>query len=144
ALIANQHYGLDLKFVHIKQIALPESVSQNVFTRMTSDREQYIQRITAEGTEEATRIKAEADKNAAITVADADSLALKLKGQGEADMIQSLQILQQNPALATFNMKIDALQLFLKDRSTLILDPSMPPLSLLQPKEAGANTNSAK
>jgi membrane protease subunit HflC len=140
--IQNQHYGLDIKFVHIKQIALPESVSQTVFNRMTSDRQYYITKITSEGAESATRIMADADKTAAIIVADANSLALRLKGQGEADMIQSLQILQQNPALATFNMKIDALQQFLSEHSTLILDPSMPPLNLLQlPKQENGATN---
>jgi membrane protease subunit HflC len=130
--LQNQNYGLTVKFVHIKQIALPESVSQTVFNRMTSDRQYYINKITAEGAETATKITADADKTAAIIVADANSAALRLKGQGEADMIQSLQILQQNPELATFNMKIDALQQFLNERSTLILDPSMPPLNLLQ------------
>jgi membrane protease subunit HflC len=140
--IQNQHYGLDIKFVHIKQIALPESVTQTVFNRMTSDRQYYITKITSEGAESATKITADADKTAAIIVADANSQALRLKGQGEADMIQSLQILQQNPALATFNMKIDALQQFLSEHSTLILDPSMPPLNLLQlPKPESSATN---
>ena len=142
AKLQNRGYGLSVKFVHIKQIALPEGVTQTVFNRMTSDRQFYINKITAEGAETATKITADADKTAAIIVADANSQALRLKGQGEADMIKSLQILQQNPSLATFNMKIDALQQLLGERSTLILDPSMPPLNLLQlPKSESGATN---
>jgi membrane protease subunit HflC len=140
--LQNQQYGLTVRFVHIKQIALPEQVSQTVFNRMTSERQYYINKITAEGAASAQKITADADKTAAIIVADANSQALRLKGQGEAEMIQSLQILQQNPGLATFNMKIDALQQFLSERSTLILDPSMPPLNLLQlPKQESGSSH---
>jgi len=130
--IANQHYGLDVKFIHIKQIALPETVSQNVFDRMTQERQYYIDKITAEGAEQARRIKADADKTALITLADADSTALKLKGQGVAEMVQSLQVFRQNPELATFNLKIEALQQLFRSNSTFIVDPSMPPVNLLQ------------
>jgi len=137
--VRDRHYGLDVKFVNIKQIGLPESVSQNVFDRMTAERQSRITRITSDGEEQATKIKAEADRNAAVLLADADARAFQLRSEGEAEMIKSLQVLQQNPALATFNMQIDALQQLLKEKSTLILDQTTPPLNLLQlPKPANS------
>jgi len=130
--LATNHYGMEVKFVQIKQIGLPESVTQNVFDRMTSERQTYISKITASGEEEATKIKSAADSSAAKLLADADAQAFRIRGEGEAQMIKSLQVLQQNPALATFNMKITALEQLLKERSTLILDQSTSPLDLLQ------------
>jgi hypothetical protein len=48
-------------------------------------------------------------------------------------MMHSLEVLQQNTNLATFNMQISALTEMLKERTTLILDQSTAPLNLLQP-----------
>lgn len=142
ASVQDRHYGLSIEFVHIRQIALPEAVTKSVFDRMTSERDFYIKKVTAEGDETAARIKADADKTAAVTLADANSIALEVKGQGEADMIQALRILQQNPELATFDLKNDALRDFLQQHTTLILDPSMAPLNLLQqPKLENFATN---
>ena len=130
--VKEHHYGLEIKFVQIKKIGLPESNTQTVFDRMTSERQKYISKIQSEGEEAATKIKSAANRQSAEMIADADAQALQIKGQGEAEAIKSLAILQQNPELANFNMKISALEQLLKEKSTLILDQSTPPLDLLQ------------
>ena len=43
--VSEKGYGLDVKFVQIKKIGLPESVTQSVFERMTSERQTYISHI---------------------------------------------------------------------------------------------------
>jgi membrane protease subunit HflC len=131
--VSAQNYGLDVKFLQIKKIGLPESVTKNVFDRMSSERQFYISQIESSGEEAATKIKSKADSDAAKLLSDADAEAYKIKGKGEAEMMHSLQVLQQNPELATFNMQIGALTEMLKDRTTLILDQSTAPLNLLQP-----------
>jgi membrane protease subunit HflC len=126
-------YGLDVKFVQIKKIGLPESVTTDVFERMKSERNVLISQIQNEGEERATIIKSQADTWSAKKLAEADADALRIRGEGQAESAKALAVLQQNPALANFNMKLDALQDLLKDRSTLILDQSTPPLDLLTP-----------
>ena len=37
-------------------------------------------------------------------------------------MMKSLEVLQQNPGLAAFNMQMDALEKFLQKKTTLVLD----------------------
>jgi modulator of FtsH protease HflC len=129
-------YGLDVKFVQIKKIGLPESVTTDVFERMKSERNVLISQIQNEGEERATIMKSQADTWSAKKLAEADADSLRIRGEGEAESAKALAVLQQNAALANFNMKLSALQDLLKDRSTLILDQSTPPLDLLQPYNA--------
>jgi membrane protease subunit HflC len=135
----DQNYGIDIKFVQIKKIGLPESVTQNVFDRMQAERETYTSQIRSLGESESTKIKSAADRDAANLLSDADAQAYKIRGEGEAQMIKSLQVLQQNPELADFNMQITALKDLLKDKATLILDQSTSPLNLLQPIQPQTN-----
>jgi membrane protease subunit HflC len=129
--VHDKDYGIEIKFIQIEKIGLPEGVTQNVFDRMTSERQYYISKIQSQGEEEATKIKSAADSTAAKLLADADAQAFKIRGEGEAQMMKSLEILQQNPSLANFNMQMTALQEFLK-KATLILDQNTSPLQWLR------------
>jgi membrane protease subunit HflC len=142
--VREKDYGIEIKFIQIKKIGLPDVVTQNVFDRMTSERQYYISKIQSEGEEEATKIKSAADSTAAKLLADADAQAFKIRGEGEAQMMKSLEILQQNPSLANFNMQMTALEQFLKKNSTLVLDESSSPLQWMRMDEAfrPASTNS--
>lgn len=141
--VAEKGYGIEIKFIQIKKIGLPDVVTQNVFDRMTSERQYYISKIQSEGEEEATKIKSAADSSAAKLLADADAQAFKIRGEGEAQMMKSLEILQQNPSLANFNMQMTALEQFLKKNSTLVLDESSSPLQWMRMDQAfrPASTN---
>jgi membrane protease subunit HflC len=134
--VNDQHYGVEIKFVQIQKVGLPESVTQNVFDRMTAERQNYISEIQSQGELESTRIKSAADSTAAKMLYDADAQAFTIRGEGEAQMMTNLQVLQQNPDLATFNMQISAMEQFLKKKTTLILDMSTSPLQWLQMSEA--------
>jgi modulator of FtsH protease HflC len=134
--VTDLNYGLDMKFIQIRKIGLPDSVTQSVFDRMTSERQYYISQVQSQGLEAASRIKSEAESQATITLSDADAQALKIRGEGEAQMMTSLAVLQENPALASFNMQITALDQLLKSKSTLVLDSSSSPLQWLHMQES--------
>lgn len=134
--VKDKHYGIEIKFVQIKKLGLPESVTQNVFERMKSERQITISRIQSEGEAEAARIRSKADSDAAIMLADADAAAFDIRGKGQADAQKALSVLQQNPELANFNLKLEALESMLKEKTTLILDQGTPPLDLLQAANA--------
>jgi membrane protease subunit HflC len=137
--VKEHDYGLEVNFVQIKKIGLPESVTTDVFERMKSERNVLISKIQYEGEESATKIRSAADTWSAKKLAEADAASLEIRGEGEAESAKALSVLQQNPALANFNMKLSALQDLLKDRTTLILDQSTPPLDLLQPYNVPAS-----
>jgi membrane protease subunit HflC len=141
--VKDLNYGIDIKFVQIKKIGLPEQVTQNVFDRMQAEREYYTAQIRSLGEEESSKIKSAADSTAAKLLSDADAQAYAIRGRGEAEMIKSLEVLQQNPELAEFTMQITALTQLLKEKATLVLDQSTSPLNLLQPipPHTDASTN---
>jgi membrane protease subunit HflC len=131
-------YGVEIKFIQIKKIGLPEQVTQTVFERMTSERQFYIDGIRSDGELQATRIKSDADKQAATLLYDANARAFTIRGEGEQQMMKSLAILQENPELAAFNMQIRALEEFLQKKTTLVLDLSTSPLQWLKMSEPAA------
>jgi membrane protease subunit HflC len=142
------NYGIEIMFVQIKKIGLPETVTQNVFDRMSAEREFYIAQIRSSGEEVSSKIKSKADSDASKQLSDADAQAYAIRGEGEKQMITSLQVLQQNPELSDFLLQITALDQLLKEKSTLILDQSTSPLNLLQPippqKDASSNAPAGK
>jgi modulator of FtsH protease HflC len=143
--LRTNHYGLEVKFVQFQQIELAQTVTQNVLDRMQSEREKYISAIKADGEEQASIIRSAADRDAARYVTDADNKAKEIRGKGEAEMVESLRVLSQNPALATFIMELATLDDMFKQNTSWIVDQSQIPLDLLQArkpqKSQTTNTN---
>jgi membrane protease subunit HflC len=125
-------YGIEVKFVQIKKLGLPEEVTKNVFALMQAERERLSKDIQSEGEKEASDIRSSADSAASALVAEATARASAIRGSAEAEALKSLEVLQQNPELAKLNFKLQALELMLKEKTTLILDQGTPPLDLLR------------
>jgi membrane protease subunit HflC len=139
--VAANNYGMEVKFLAIKKLGLPESVTQNVFDRMQSERQVLISKIQSEGEEQATNIVSKADSESAKIVANAEAEATRIRGEGDAAAAKSFAVFQQNPDLANLILKLNALEVTLKDKSTLILDQNTPPFDLLQSSHGnGAGT----
>jgi membrane protease subunit HflC len=138
--IRTNNLGLQVEFLGIKRLQLPESVSQSVFDRMTSERKVLADRFQYEGEAEAQRIRSDAERKAAELLANADSQATRIKGIGEAEAAKSLAVFQQNPELASFVFRLNALENSLKEKSTLIFDQQTPPFDLFR----GVSTNLLK
>ena len=135
--IQTNNLGLQVEFLGIKRLQLPESVSQSVFDRMTSERKLLADRFQYEGDAEAQRIRSDAERKAAELLATAGAQATQIKGLGEAEAAKSLAVFQQNPDLASFIFRLNALEESLKERSVLIFDQHTPPFDLFQ----GVSTN---
>jgi membrane protease subunit HflC len=135
--IRTNNLGLQVEFLGLKRLQLPESVSQSVFDRMTSERKVLADGFQYEGEAEAQRIRSEAERKAAELLANAEAKATEIKGQGEAEAAKSLSVFQQNPDLASFIFRLNALEGSLKERSVLIFDRHTPPFDLFW----GAPTN---
>jgi modulator of FtsH protease HflC len=131
--------GIKIEFLGIEKLGLPESVTEAVFARMKSERQVLISRAQNEGKKEATIIRANADRQASDTLADANADATRIKGEGVAEAAKTLPIFQENPDLAVFLLRIDALQQSLNSKSILIFDQRTPPFDLFR----SISTNSA-
>ena len=131
------NYGLEIRFLGIKRLGLPENVTASVFERMQAERQRLANKSQFEGEAEAQTIRAEAERKAAVVLADAGAQATAIRGKGEAEAAQSLKVFQQNPELANFIFRLSALEDSLKEKSTLILDQHTPPFDLFN----GVSTN---
>jgi membrane protease subunit HflC len=135
--ISTNNWGLEVRFLGIKRLQLPEGVSKTVFDRMQAERKVLSDTSQSEGEAEAAKIHSEADRKAAVMLSDADSQATQIRAKGEAQAAESLAVFQQDPELAKFIFQLDALKDSLKDHSTLIFDANTPPFGLLH----GVSTN---
>lgn len=126
------NYGMKLEFLGLKKIELPESVTQAVFDRMKANRQQLINQLQANGAAEAMKIRSAADSEAARTIADANAQAIRTRALGEAEAAKTLPTFEQNPQLAGFLLRIDAIKQSLNQKSTLIFDEGIPPFDLFQ------------
>jgi membrane protease subunit HflC len=136
---ADKKYGIGIKFLGIKKLGLPESVTQKVFDRMTAERQRQVESLKAQGEAEAMRIRSAADLERDKVLSEADRKAKAIRGEADAEAANSFAVFKENPELAMFLLKIDALEQSLKTRSTLILDERTPPFDLL--KSAPQNGN---
>jgi len=130
--VQTNRLGITIEFVGFKKIGLPESVTQSVFERMSSERQVLISRAQNEGEAEAQKIRSDAERRAAEVLIDAERKATEIRGQGYAEAAKSLAVFQQNPKLANFLFRLDAIENSLKDRTTLFLDQQTAPFDLFQ------------
>jgi membrane protease subunit HflC len=124
--------GLSVEFLGIKKLGLPESVTQTVFERMSSERKVLADALESEGQAEAARIRSAAERRAAEVLSAAEAEARRIRGEGEAVAAQTLAVFQQNPELANFLLRLETLEAALKERTTLIFDQRTPPFDLFQ------------
>lgn len=124
--------GIEIEFLGIKKMGLPENVTQSVFARMTSERQVLISKLQYDGEAQATIIKSAADRQASETVNNAVAAATRIRAEGEAEAAQTLPTFEQNPELANFLLRVDALKQSLNQRSTLIFDERTAPFDLFR------------
>ncbi len=138
--VRGNNYGLEIEFLGIKKLGLPQNVTASVFERMQAERKRLADKSQYEGEAEAQTIRAEADRKAAVVLTDAAAKATEIRGKGEAEAAKSLAVFQQNPELANFIFRLSALEDALKEKSTLIFDQHTPPFDLF----SGVSTNLLK
>jgi membrane protease subunit HflC len=115
---SNKHNsGIDVQFVHIKRLGLPEGTTTAVLDRMSAERRQLVTKIKAEGDAESADIRSRASIEAQSKIKQATSDALRIKGEGEAEVNKILTVLEKNPELATFLSSLSALESILGNRA---------------------------
>ena len=86
-----QKYGIEIVQAQLKSLDLPDDNKQAVYERMISERNNIAASYTAEGESKAKKIQNETDKQVAILKAQAEKDSAKLKAEGEAKYMETLQ-----------------------------------------------------
>lgn len=63
---AAKDFGVEIVDVRVKQIELPTSVSEDVYKRMRSERQEFATQIRAEGAEAAEKVRADAERQRTV------------------------------------------------------------------------------
>jgi modulator of FtsH protease HflC len=77
--------GVEVVDVRIMRADLPPSISEAIYKRMQTERQQEASQFRGEGEEQSRRIKADADRQVTILKAEASRDAEKIRGEGDAE-----------------------------------------------------------
>jgi len=82
---ASQELGIEVVDVRVKKIDLPPNVSDSVFQRMKTERQEEAQELRSTGREVAEGIRADADRQQIVIEAEAYRDAERIRGEGDAE-----------------------------------------------------------
>ena len=134
---ARARYGVDVAYLGIRKLALPEAITAKVFDRMREERRAIADGYRAEGEGEALRIRAEADSARDQLLARAEGDAKRQRADGDAAAAEYYRVFAKDPELAIFLRKLEVLEQTLKEKATVVLGADTEPFDLLQSR----NTN---
>ena len=116
------NYGIAVADVGIRELELPEAVTENVFAAMRSTREALAANAEQEGQARANQIATEATSIRDRILAFADREAAAIRAEGRRDAVEQFDVFAQEPELAVFLRQMDTLRQVLPYRTTFILD----------------------
>ncbi len=129
---ARERYGVEIEFLGVRKLALPEAITERVFERMRAERKEASERYRSEGEGEAIAIRAEADSRRDQRLAAAEAEARRLRAAGDAAAAEYFRVFEKDPELAIFLRKLEVLQETLGTNATVVVGADTPPFDLLR------------
>lgn len=108
--LAATGYGIRVEQVGIRQLVLPERVTDAVFERMKSTRQRMAERARSEGAAQAAAIRSEAESASKRILAFAEQRALELRAEGDSRAAQYYDVFNQDQDLAAFLRRLETLK----------------------------------
>lgn len=130
---ARTELGIDVVLVGIKGLALPKDATDRVFERMKREREVKAAELLSQGQTEAGNIRAAAERERQETLDAASAESRRLLAEADRESEAAYRVFEQDPELAIYLKKIEALKRALEKKTTLVLDTTSPPFDLLAP-----------
>ncbi|MCH7791897.1 MAG: hypothetical protein IID31_06425 [Planctomycetes bacterium] len=125
--------GIEILFVGISKVLLPQSTTETVFERMQANRAARVSSLEARGRSEADAIIAKARADAERIRQFALARAAEIKSRGDMEAQQWLAQLKENPRLAVFLRNMELIKDVTAKRITLVLSDDAPGLGVLSP-----------
>lgn len=120
--IAQEELGIEVVDVRVKKIDLPPNVSDSVFQRMNTERQEEAQQLRSTGREVAEGIRADADRQRTILEAEAYREAETIRGEGDAAATAIYaSAFGKDAEFYEFVRSLNAYQTTFSDRSDLLL-----------------------
>lgn len=122
---SSDQLGIEILDVRVKQINLPQEISNSIFNRMRAERNAAAREYRSKGQEQAEIIRANIDAKITVMIADAQRNARQLKGEGDALAAQIYaQTYNKNPEFYSFLRSMDAYRASFSSKSdVLVIEP---------------------
>jgi len=121
-LITQDQLGIEVVDVRIKKIDLPDNVSDSVFQRMNTERQEEAQQLRSTGREIAEGIRADADRQRIVIEAEAYREAEKVRGDGDAQATAVYaSAFSRDPQFYEFYRSLEAYRATFSSSSDLLL-----------------------
>jgi membrane protease subunit HflC len=119
---AQQELGIEVVDVRVKKIDYPQQVSDSVFQRMITERQEEAQTLRSTGQELAEGIRADADRQQTVIRAEAYRDSETLRGEGDATAAGIYaSAFGKNPEFYEFVRSLNAYQATFNNESDLLL-----------------------
>jgi membrane protease subunit HflC len=129
---AGKLHGVRIDFVGLAEVSLAESNTASVFARMRQEQVRMAAAIRSEGEKNAKIIRDNAASKKAQAIAEAEAKAKETRGNATITAAKRYQDFNKDIEFALFLRKLDALVETMSTKTTVILDPSVPPFDLLE------------
>jgi membrane protease subunit HflC len=119
-------FGIEIVDVRIKRVDFAVAITDSVYRRMQSERQQVANELRATGNAEKERIQADADRQRQVIVAEAYRDAQKVKGEGDAKASALYaEAFGRDPQFAQFYRSLEAYRASFRNKNdVMVLDPS--------------------
>jgi membrane protease subunit HflC len=123
---AASELGVEIVDVRVSRIDFPDTISDSVYDRMSSERMRVAQDFRSRGEEEAEKLKAAADRKSTVIVANAYKKAETIRGEGDAKAAAIYSAAyEQEPGFYSFYRSIKAYRNSLgKPGDVMVLEPN--------------------
>jgi membrane protease subunit HflC len=119
-------FGIEIIDVRIKRVDFVADITDAVYRRMQSERQQVANELRSQGAAEGEKIRADAERQREVIIAEAYRDAQKVKGEGDAQASSLYaDAFGRDPQFAQFYRSLEAYRASFRNRSdVMVLDPS--------------------
>jgi modulator of FtsH protease HflC len=119
-------FGIEVLDVRIKRVDFVANITDSIYSRMRSERQQVANDLRSKGSAEGEKIRADAERQRDIVVAEAYRDAQQIKGEGDAKASALFaDAFGRDPQFAQFYRSLEAYRTsFQSKNDVMVLDPS--------------------
>jgi membrane protease subunit HflC len=119
-------FGIEILDVRIKRVDFVANITDSIYSRMRSERQQVANQLRATGGAEGEKIRADADRQREVIVAEAYRDAQKTKGEGDAKATAIFaDAFGRDPQFAKFYRSLEAYRGSFRSKADLmVVDPN--------------------
>ncbi len=119
-------FGIELLDVRVKRVDFVANITESIYSRMRSERQQVANQLRSTGGAEGEKIRADADRQREVILAEAYRDAQKVKGEGDAQATKLFaESFGRDAQFAQFYRSLEAYRASFRSKGdVMVLDPS--------------------